>query len=421
MPNTLPSHRAARLRIGLLTQEFPLLPNDDSGIGHRYRALAEGLAELGHHVHVVNVTSRDDLPAKEALPIPENYTLEVAGVRLPHIARRTLGPRWTLLRLLERMLCAWRANTILHEAVQRHSLQIVEASSFAALPLLYLRRRPRIPLVTWVATTDRQQLGQTEMRSRALRILADAESQVIRNSDALLTHTNSHRDNVCALEQIDPRRFTVIPLGIIPPLPPQPAPTKLEGRILFLYVGAFNPRKGTDVLFAALPKVLTECPNAEFLIAGRQYQSTWWTEFQAKHGSRFASRVRCPGLITRSELVALYASCDVVVAPSRYESFGLVYVEGMSFGKPVVGCDTGGIPEVVTDGITGLLARPGDSEDLAAKLLLLARDSGLRERLGAAGRRDFEARFGAKRMSELTAEFYRQALENCAASTPSAA
>ncbi len=408
---THPPHAPAEaLRIGLLTPEFPLLPDDDSGIGHHYRTLATALAELGHHVHVVHATARTDLPPDSGLPAPEGYSREVLRVTMPRILGRWLRGRWTIIRLVERYRCARQACDGLHRAAQTHGLQMVEASSFAALPYFYLRRRRRLPVATRVATTDRQQLGQTDMQSRALRMLADAESDVIRRSDFLLTHTVNHRDNICALEHLRPERFTVIPHGITGPANLTASPVTPGRRVLFLYVGAFNHRKGTDVLFAALPQLLAACPEADFCIVGRQYQSTLWADFQKAHGATFADRVRCPGPVAREELARLYRECDVVVAPSRYESFGLVYAEGMSYGKPVIGCRCGGVPEVVQDQVTGFLNEPGDVIGLTRSLVLLARDPGLRTRMGSAGRRDFEARFSARRMAERSAEFYRQAL-----------
>jgi len=81
----------------------------------------------------------------------------------------------------------------------------------------------------------------------------------------------------------------------------------------------------------------------------------------------------------------LYAMSDIVAVPSWVEGFGRVAVEAMLARKPVVGSAVGGIPEIVVDGDTGIIARPKDPKDLAARLAYLLDDGGLRRRMGEAG------------------------------------
>src|SRR5262249_6393480 len=100
----------------------------------------------------------------------------------------------------------------------------------------------------------------------------------------------------------------------------------------------------------------------------------------------------------------------VFVAPSRYESFGLVYLEAMRQGKPVVGTRAGGVPEVVEDGRTGLLVPPESPEPLAEAPARLGEDADLRRAFGAAGRARFEAEFTLGRCARRTEQFYREVL-----------
>jgi glycosyltransferase involved in cell wall biosynthesis len=81
-----------------------------------------------------------------------------------------------------------------------------------------------------------------------------------------------------------------------------------------------------------------------------------------------ADRLRLPGHLSQAELPGLYAACDVFVAPSPAEPFGLVYLEAMACGRPVVGCRAGGAPEIITEGVTGWLVPPDDASGLAAQL-----------------------------------------------------
>ena len=125
-----------------------------------------------------------------------------------------------------------------------------------------------------------------------------------------------------------------------------------------LFVGRFERRKGIDVLLAAIPEVAAAFPNARFVLAGAPGQGDLWAAFACAHPDLAGGRVAAPGRVSETQLEELYRQCDVFVAPSRYESFGLIYLEAMRHAKPVVACDAGGIPEVVTDGVTGLLAPP---------------------------------------------------------------
>ena len=93
------------------------------------------------------------------------------------------------------------------------------------------------------------------------------------------------------------------------------------------------------------------------------------------------------------QLQSAYASCDIFALPSREEGFGIVYVEAMRHGKPCVGADSGGVPEVIDNGVCGLLVPYGNVPALAAAFERLYDDAELRLRFGEAGRRKAEAMF----------------------------
>ena len=107
-----------------------------------------------------------------------------------------------------------------------------------------------------------------------------------------------------------------------------------------------------------------------------------------------------------------YEDCDIFVAPSLYESFGLVYLEAMARGKAVIGCRTGGVPEVVLDGRTGILVPPGDAAALADAILHLVNDGGLAEQLGAAGLQRYRELFTLDAMASQSLDLYRNLSEN---------
>jgi glycosyltransferase involved in cell wall biosynthesis len=117
------------------------------------------------------------------------------------------------------------------------------------------------------------------------------------------------------------------------------------------------------------------------------------------------------GMLPHDELEGLYRRAAVVACPSRREGFGVVCAEAMAYGRPVVAGAVGGLLDLVEDGETGLLVEPGDVAGIRAALERLLADADLRRRLGDAARRRVRERFGWERVTGLTLEAYRAALD----------
>lgn len=124
---------------------------------------------------------------------------------------------------------------------------------------------------------------------------------------------------------------------------------------------------------------------------------------------RLGERVRFLGV--RHDVARYLARADAAIVPSGAESFGLSALEAQAVGLPVVATRVGGLPDVVRDGETGLLADVGDVQTLGTHLLCLARNPELRARLGAAGRQDAEDRFRPERALDAYEEILRRAVE----------
>lgn len=165
------------------------------------------------------------------------------------------------------------------------------------------------------------------------------------------------------------------------------------------FVGRLNRWKGHEVFAAAAARLAPAFPDARFLIAGGAPESEGWRvdalrEQLAAPG--IADRVEVAGF--ESDVPALLARVDVVAVPSTWpEPFGLVTLEAMRAGRPVVATAHGGTLDLVEDGRTGILVPPGDTAALADAIGTLLRDPALRERLGSAARARFEALFTLER------------------------
>jgi glycosyltransferase involved in cell wall biosynthesis len=165
-------------------------------------------------------------------------------------------------------------------------------------------------------------------------------------------------------------------------------------------VGTVTPRKGHDLLLEILPRLLDRFPNVRVVVIGS------WTDDQ-RDRSYFESlpnrlNVRVDFLGQREDIPALMKTLDVLVVPSRFEGLGLVTLEAMACGKPVVGASVGGIPEAIIDGQTGLLFPKDDSEALLEKLSELLADRDSANAMGRTGQSRVREHFDRqKKMSEI--------------------
>jgi phosphatidylinositol alpha-1,6-mannosyltransferase len=147
-------------------------------------------------------------------------------------------------------------------------------------------------------------------------------------------------------------------------------------------------RKGVDLVLRALPRLARAHPGVRYVVAGEGPARERLERFARELGVH--ERCHFLGRVEPEVLVALYHACDVYVMAARQsgasvEGFGLVFREANACGKAVVGTRTGGIPDAILDGVTGLLVPPEDVDALAEALLALLGDRALAERLGRQG------------------------------------
>jgi glycosyltransferase involved in cell wall biosynthesis len=178
-----------------------------------------------------------------------------------------------------------------------------------------------------------------------------------------------------------------------------------------LCVARLDPQKGHPVLLDAMSLVLRREPEARLVLVGGGQQAG---EDYVASLRRRASQPDLDGRVLfageRTDVPRLMAACDVFAMASHWEGFGLVFLEAMAAGKPVVATRVSAVPEVVVHGETGILAPPDDPSALAEALLDLVGDPAQRRRLGAAGYQRVRERFTADRMVEETLQVYREAL-----------
>jgi phosphatidylinositol alpha-1,6-mannosyltransferase len=181
-----------------------------------------------------------------------------------------------------------------------------------------------------------------------------------------------------------------------------------RGELLLLSVGRLQRRKGHDLVLAALAKWGPDDPPVRYLIAGAGDQRAALEAQARSHGIH--DRVVFLGVVPESELPGLYSASDIFVMPNRtdgvdFEGFGIVFLEAAASGLPCIGGNSGGAPEAVQDGETGVLVSGTDPDELLRALRRLARSVDERTRMGASGRgrvlREFTWEHGARRLKDL--------------------
>ncbi|HEY2668343.1 MAG TPA: glycosyltransferase family 4 protein [Actinomycetota bacterium] len=191
--------------------------------------------------------------------------------------------------------------------------------------------------------------------------------------------------------------YNGIPLPAAEPLPEHPQ---------VLYVGRLEPVKGVDPLLHAMQRLMARIPTATLVVVGEGSQRTSLEALSARLG--LSGCVRFAGWVAPKDIGPYYAAAQVVAVPSLCpETLAMVTVEAMAFGRPVVGSNVGGIPEVVVDTVTGNLVKPGDAEALADALAGILGDAVRARRMSIAAREASEA-FGAQQFLDALEETYRE-------------
>ena len=177
------------------------------------------------------------------------------------------------------------------------------------------------------------------------------------------------------------------------------------------------PSKGHEELLEALGRLRDDLPPFRLVVVGDDDTSPGVMPEGFSQVTALRAQSRRLGLEDRvifagprADVRRILAATDINAMPSRDEAFGMSFVEAMAMGCPVVAASAGGVREVVTDGATGLLSRPGDVAELAANIARLARDPALRRTMGSAGRARVEGELNAARMAAEMEGVYRELL-----------
>lgn len=230
--------------------------------------------------------------------------------------------------------------------------------------------------------------------------------ELYRRADAVIALTESERQTLIGLG-VEADKIHVT--GIAPVL----APTadgpgfrrrhRLQGPVV-LFLGQHYGYKGYRELLAAAGLVWPHHPQVQFVFIGPAVKNS-----EAVFSEHSDPRIHRLGTVSLQEKTDALAACDVLCVPSSQESFGGVYTEAWSFGKPVIGCSIPAVADVITDGQDGYLVEP-QPQAIAERLELLLSHPDQAQAMGRSGQKKVETHYNWPQLARLTEQVYRQVL-----------
>jgi starch synthase len=376
-----------RLRVALLTREYP--PEVYGGAGVHVTYLARELASL---VEVTVHCQGADRPGA------------VAHRPWDHLAGA--NPALQVMSADLSMAAAAGSADVVHS----HTWYANLAGHLAAL--LY-----GVPHLVTVHSLEPLRPWKAEQLGGGYALSSWCERVAVESAAAVVAVSAGMRDDVlAAYPAVSPDRVRVIRNGIdTAEYAPDPATDVLAkyavdpARPTVIFVGRITRQKGVPVLLRAAAAL---DPAAQLVLcAGQPDTPELAAEVEALVAGLRSARsgvIWIPEMLPKRAVIQLLTHATVFACPSLYEPLGIVNLEAMACGTAVVGSAVGGIPEVVSDGETGLLVPPDDADALAAALNALVRDPARADALGRAGRDRAVAEFGWQAVAAQTAALYAE-------------
>ncbi len=391
----------------ILTNEYP--PHIYGGAGVHVEFLSRELARLME----VEVRAFGEQHSDEGHLRVRGYGLDDRGFTAPPYLRPVFGA-------LSRNI-AFAATDVDADVVHSHTW-------YTNLGGLLIKRAYAIPLVMTTHSLEPLRPWKREQLRGGYDLSNWIEGTSLREADAVIAVSEGTRADILRVSDARPERVHVIYNGIDTALyRPTNGKETLErygidpNRPFVLFVGRITRQKGIVHLVRALPQI---DPDVQIVLcAGAPDTQEIAAEMGAAVAAASAARsgvIWIRDMLPREDVIPLYSEAAVFCCPSIYEPFGIINLEAMACGTPVVASKVGGIPEVVVDGETGLLvpveqqdiapyepvAPTAFSRDLAAALNRLLGDPALRDRMSVAGRARVEAHFAWDAIARQTADLY---------------
>jgi len=302
-----------------------------------------------------------------------------------------------------------------------YDLDIIHAHSpipYSDLPALLYAKRKKVPFVL-TYQFDGQETGGSFMRNTGVAVYNKLFiNKVLGHADVIIATTKSYVNESPFLRGYKDK-IVVIPNGInIEEVTTTYTQEECRNKLglprdtqIILFFGSLVPYKGPDVLLKSFKKVKKGFPKVKLIFAGRGQMLDELRKLSKELG--LENHVTFVGFVDDDLKPLYYKASDIFCLPSTTmaESFGIVNLEAMAAGIPIIASNLGGMPDIVQEGINGLLAKPGDFQSLADALTCLLKNEDMRKKMGNNGRK-LVTDYSWDKIAKETEQLYIRILEN---------
>jgi 1,4-alpha-glucan branching enzyme len=392
----LPNH-GRKLKVLMLAWEFP--PMVVGGLSRHVFELSRKLASRGHDIHVLT-THVEGYPSYEVVE-------GVSVHRIQTFQTRSLDFMEWVFQFNLRM--ADYGRTLLDrygpfDLVHAHDWLVGEAARA-------IKHRFTVPLVATIHATEH---GRNHgLHSSLNHRIHSMEWDLTYEAATVIVCSRYMEQEMLRLFNLPASKIAVIPNGIDPASLYSTAQQEairanyaLPHERIVLFVGRLVREKGVQVLLEAIPQVLAVCPDAKFIIGGKGPMLQDLLRRANQLG--IMDRVAFVGFVDDETRNALFRFCSAAVFPSLYEPFGIVALEAMAAGAPVIVSGTGGLTEIVDHGQDGYTVLPGNVESLQSHLIQLLQDGSTAHQMAQRAHRKVLNKYDWNSVADHTVQVYEQ-------------
>ena len=378
------------MKVLMLAWEYP--PDHVGGLGRHVCHLSESMVRQGVGVTVLT----RGIPGKPL--VREQSGVEVVSA-VPYDLHPPSFTTWAAQFNVSLMEIACRL-------LRKKSFQIIHAHDWiVAYAARALKHSAKSPLIATIHATEsgRQKGLHTPMQHH----ISQTEWWLCYEAWKVVACSRYMKDEVKRLFSVPDDKINVIPNGICDSW--FEIEKKEEMNPLLLYVGRLVPEKGAHVLVEAMNEVLFHFPSARLVLAGQGPMEMHLRNLVFQCGLTRA--VEFAGHLGDKQLKDLYSRAWIAVFPSSYEPFGIVALEAMASGTPCIVGDSGGLREIVDDGVTGCKSKPDNPADLARILVSLISDEPKRRRLAEDAKKMARRDYSWSDVAKSTVSMYEEVLK----------
>jgi len=380
----------------MLTWEFP--PRIVGGIARHCFGLAKGLAKEGHEVHVVTL----DFPGTPMFEDIMGAKIHRVKIELGHPSFIT----WTFIfnHFMEKRVAALNADS---------GFDVIHVHDWLTAPAgIATKNYLSKPMVTTVHSTE---IGRVqELRSPDSYMIDGLEWWMTYEARKIILCSNSMKEEIMNHFRLPPGKIMIIPNAIDASEYAYGIDREAVRRRygirpyekLVAFVGRLVPQKGVEHLVRAVPHVAQSHNNARFIVAGDGWSRSHLENLASSIGYR--DRMQFLGFISDSERIELMMSADALVVPSIYEPFGIVALEGMAAGVPVIASNVGGLSEIVEHDRTGVLVYPENPHSIAWGVNRVLSDPGYSGRLIQNAKKEVQDVYSWDAVAKRTSKVYEE-------------